>query len=104
MLILFFSRKVDVADSHQVKEAADSVRTHLGKPTILINNAGIVACNKIVDTDVDSITKVWRVNTLAHFVTVKEFLPDMIKNNHGHIMALTSSASFMSLAQMSEYT
>ena len=28
----------------------------------------------------------------------------MIKRNHGHIMALTSSASFASLPQMSEYT
>lgn len=71
---------------------------------MLVNNAGLMSFHRIVDTDPANVTKLWRVNTLAHFVTVKEFLPDMIKKNHGHIMALTSSASFASLPQMSEYT
>lgn len=96
--------QIDVSDKAQVKQAGDAIRASFGHPTMLVNNAGLMSFHTIVDTDPDNVTKLWRVNTLAHFVTVAEFLPDMVRNNHGHVMALTSSASFMSLPQMSEYS
>ncbi|CAO1623218.1 unnamed protein product [Sympodiomycopsis kandeliae] len=95
---------VDVSNSDQVARAARSIRSSLGEPTILINNAGIFNATTLMTSDASSIERAWRVNTLSHFVTVKEFLPHMIKQNHGHILSLASSASFMSLPQMGAYT
>ncbi|KAM7340707.1 hypothetical protein ACRRTK_001322 [Alexandromys fortis] len=38
------------------------------------------------------IEKTFEVNVLAHFWTTKAFLPDMMKNNHGHIVTVASAA------------
>lgn len=35
------------------------------------------------------------INTIAHFHLVKEFLPMMIENNHGHIISISSMASYV---------
>lgn len=96
--------KVDVSNAEQVAQAAESIRSSLGPPTMLINNAGIFNGTLLIDADASSAEKAWRVNTLAHFVTVKEFLPHMIKSNHGHVLSLASAASYTSLPQMGQYT
>ena len=33
-----------------------------------------------------------QVNSIAHFWTVKAFLPDWIEANHGHLITIASSA------------
>ncbi|CAO1621080.1 unnamed protein product [Sympodiomycopsis kandeliae] len=96
--------KTDVSDPAQVHAAAEQIRASLGEPTIVINNAGIGSGDTIVDIDLNSALRSYKVNTFANFVTVKEFLPAIIKKNHGHIVTVASSASFMSLPQMAEYT
>lgn len=100
--ILYF--KVDVSDKAAVHEVAEEIRRKWGEPTILMNCAGIAVGATILESEEASINRVWRVNTLANWVTVQEFLPAMIKKNHGHIMTVASSASYMSLPQMAEYS
>lgn len=46
----------------------------------------------------------FEVNILAHFWTVKEFLPSMIKRNHGHVITIASMASFAALGEMVDYS
>ncbi|KAG8134373.1 hypothetical protein E2320_007496, partial [Naja naja] len=36
-------------------------------------------------------TKIYDINILAHFWTIKAFLPAMMKNNHGHIVSIVSA-------------
>lgn len=31
-----------------------------------------------------------KINTEAHFWTVRSFVPDMAKNNHGHVVTVAS--------------
>ncbi|UZJ54273.1 hypothetical protein CBS101457_003593 [Exobasidium rhododendri] len=99
--ILYF--KTDVSNKEQVHAAAEEIRKKWGEPTILMNCAGIANGSLILEADEASINRVWRVNTLANWVTVQEFLPSIVKKNHGHIMTVASSASYMSLPQMAEY-
>lgn len=40
---------------------------------------------------------------MSHFWMVKEFLPAMIKNNHGHVITVASMASFAALGEMADY-
>ena len=46
------------------------------------------------------IWKSFKVNTLAHFLTVKEFLPSMVQQNRGHVVTMASMASFRTVGEM----
>jgi NAD(P)-dependent dehydrogenase (short-subunit alcohol dehydrogenase family) len=77
----------------------------IGHPTILVNNAGVVQGKLILDLSPEDIrqsvpllliasisnhltyARTFDVNTLAHFWTLKAFLPEMIKKKSGHIVS-----------------
>ena len=40
---------------------------------------------------------------MAHYWMVREFLPEMIKRNHGHVVTIASMASFIVHAQNVDY-
>lgn len=96
--------QVDVASADAVHEAAEKVRSDIGDPTILINNAGIVLGESLLDCTRAGIQQMFGINTLAHFWLVQEFLPAMIKSNHGHVVTMASMASFIVLADNIDYS
>ncbi|CAD6886459.1 unnamed protein product [Tilletia laevis] len=96
--------KTDVSSKEAVASAAAQIKKTFGRhPTFLLNCAGIGSGTTILDADEATTTKVWRVNTLANWVTAQQFLPYMISHNHGHVFTVASSASYMSLPQMAQY-
>ncbi|KAH8703503.1 putative short-chain dehydrogenase/reductase 2 [Talaromyces proteolyticus] len=96
--------KGDVTSTDSVKAVGAKIRKEHGDPTVLINNAGIGHEGPILDKPEGVIRKVFEVNTLSHWWTVKEFLPAMIKRNHGHIITIASAASFLGLGEMTDYS
>ena len=48
--------------------------------------------------------KTFEVNTISHFTMVREFVPSMIKNNHGHVVTVASAASYIVHAQNVDYS
>ena len=40
---------------------------------------------------------------MSHFWTVREFLPAMIRKNHGHVVTISSLAAFVVHAQNVDY-
>jgi len=71
---------------------------------ILINNAGVGTAETILDETEERIRRTFEVNTISHFIMVKEFLPAMIKQNHGHVVTIASMASFLVIAQNVDYS
>jgi all-trans-retinol dehydrogenase (NAD+) len=47
--------------------------------------------------------KIFGVNVISNFTTVKAFLPDMITKNKGHIVTVASLASYIAVAGMADY-
>ncbi|KAF9434837.1 hypothetical protein BGZ76_007347 [Entomortierella beljakovae] len=43
------------------------------------------------------------INFLGQAYMIKEFLPDMVKNNHGHIVSVSSAMGIMAAPQISDY-
>lgn len=86
-----------------MKDVAGQIRKDHGYPTILINNAGVGFPGTILDEPDEKIRLTMEVNTLSHFWTVKEFLPSMIQQDHGHIVTLASMASFVSFGETVGY-
>mmetsp|Transcript_9490 Transcript_9490/g.18326 ORF Transcript_9490/g.18326 Transcript_9490/m.18326 type:complete len:321 (+) Transcript_9490:2220-3182(+) len=93
----------DVTRPESVAQAAAAVRAKFGPPTILINNAGIVSGKKLLDVSSADMELTMRVNTISHMHTVKEFLPSMIENDHGHIVTIASMAGLSGHAGLVDY-
>lgn len=70
---------------------------------MLVNNAGVGYEGTVLDEPEAKIRQTFEVNTLAHFLTVREFLPAMVRKNHGHVVTIASMASFMALGEMVDY-
>ena len=87
--------QVDITSPAQIHEAAERVRKEYGNPSILVNNAGVGFNTEILSQSEKQIRLTYEVNILAHFWLVREFLPHMIKENHGHVVTVASLASFM---------
>ena len=83
----------DVANVESIKQAAAKTRTHFGNPDILINGAVVIAKKKIVDMSVEEWDRSISIGFNGYFYTIKEFLPDMLRKNEGHIVNLASIAS-----------
>jgi NAD(P)-dependent dehydrogenase (short-subunit alcohol dehydrogenase family) len=76
----------------------------LGTPTVLINNAAIVLGTSLLDTPIEQIERSLTTNLLAHFYTIKTFLPALLRSGRGGtIVTLSSVIGTTGAAQLSDY-
>ncbi|KUJ20450.1 NAD(P)-binding protein [Mollisia scopiformis] len=94
----------DVTSPENIAAVAEEIRKDHGDPTVLINNAGIGLCRTILGAKEQHIRKTFEVNTISHFWMVREFLPAMIKKDHGHVVTIASMASYVVHAQNVDYS
>ncbi|PLN80385.1 hydroxysteroid 17-beta dehydrogenase 11 [Aspergillus taichungensis] len=93
----------DITSSDNIRAVAQQIRADHGDPTVLVNNAGVGHDGSILDEPEAKIRQTFEVNTISHFLMVREFLPFMISRNHGHVITVASMASFVSLGEMVDY-
>ena len=94
----------DVTDRAQVYARAREVAVDFAQPVdILINNAGIVSGKSLLDCDDAMMEKTVQVNTIAHFWTLKAFLPSMMERNHGHVVTIASCAGLAGVSGLVDY-
>ncbi|SCO92677.1 related to hydroxysteroid 17-beta dehydrogenase 11 [Fusarium oxysporum] len=96
--------KLDVTNPEKIRRVAQVIRDEVGEPTVLVNNAGVAAMKPILEETDQEIRRTFEVNIVAHFFLVRELLPHMIKENHGHIITIASMASFVTLASNVDYS
>ncbi|XP_032518707.2 estradiol 17-beta-dehydrogenase 11-like [Danaus plexippus] len=94
---------VDLASRDDIYNTAKQVEKEVGKVSLLINNAGVVSGQYLLDTPDYLIQRTFDVNILAHFWTVKAFLPAMIEDNDGHIVTIASMAGQVGVAKLVDY-
>ena len=95
--------KCDVTSTESIAAAADAVRSELGHPSILINNAGITSLELIMNTSEEFLRRIFGVNCMSHWFTAQQFLPNMIKQDKGHVVTVASLASFVALPTVAFY-
>ncbi|KAM4810062.1 17-beta-hydroxysteroid dehydrogenase 13-like [Rhinophrynus dorsalis] len=94
---------VDCSKREEISAAANKVKQDVGDVTILINNAGVIFPADLLTLKDEHIQKIFEVNILAHFWTTRAFLPSMLRNNHGHIATVASSAGLFGVPFMVDY-
>lgn len=95
--------KCDITSSARLAEVGNEIRAHIGHPTIIINNAGVARGKTFLDSTEQDIRFTFDVNAIAHYLVVKEFLPEMIKRNHGMVVTVSSYAAYVTAPYMVDY-
>ena len=49
------------------------------------------------------LVRIMDINTMSSFWTCKSFLPDMMKNNHGHIVTISSVSGLWGVNHLADY-
>jgi all-trans-retinol dehydrogenase (NAD+) len=93
----------DVTDHDTVAGVADQVRTEVGEPDIVINNAGVVSGKRFTDLEPTEIERTFGVNTLALYWVTRQFLPAMLERDDGHLVTIASAAAFRATARQTDY-
>jgi len=97
---------VDIADLGAIAQTAQRVRTEVGDPDIVINNAGIVRGAYFWEHDNGADTRpTMQINALAPMYITREFLPAMMANRGraSRIVNIASAAGMLSNPRMSVY-
>lgn len=84
--------KLDLKSEESVKNAVKKAQSELGPIDILINNAGMIALNKIYETSTETWDNVMSTNVRGTFLTCREVLPGMIERKCGRIINVGSTA------------
>ena len=94
----------DVSNREMVYGIANKVKQDVGKVDILINNAGIVSGGPFLECSDQQLERTVEVNLLAHFWTVKAFLPHMVETNSGHIVTVASAGGIVGSSGLVDYS
>lgn len=93
----------DLSDPAHPKTLYEEVQRRGIKVSLLINNAGFGHVGQILETDVERIKELIRLNIEALTDLTYRYLPDMIKAGEGSIINVSSVAAFQPVAFMGAY-
>ena len=82
----------DVTDPKSVEKATERVRSELGVPDIIVNNAGIFSVAVVEETTGEQFANMLNTNLVAPFLFARAFLGEMKKRGSGHIITIGSIA------------
>ena len=86
---------VDLSNNEQVASIALRIKKEVGIPDIIINNAGAGRWLTIEETSDEELQQMIALPYLAAFYITRAFISEMKTRGSGHIINLTSDASFL---------
>jgi NAD(P)-dependent dehydrogenase (short-subunit alcohol dehydrogenase family) len=98
------SIECEISDKNSVSNALKETIDALGKPTHLINNAGIAHVGTATTTTEEDFDRVMSVNTKGLFLCLQAVLPVLVDNGGGIILNLASIASRLGIADRFAYS
>lgn len=97
------TRRVDLTGRDDIGRAARMVKDVWDRVDIIINNAGIVNGKHFLECEDQEVERTFAINTMALFWMAKEFLPDMITANQGHLVTIASAAGTLGVPRLADY-
>src|SRR5438128_2458122 len=93
----------DVSERPNVDAMVARVRTALGDPLILVNNAGVAASAKLTDTTDEMWDRMLRVNATGAFYCTRAVIPLMLQAKWGRVINVASIAAKMGAPYIAAY-
>ncbi|KAL4764241.1 short chain dehydrogenase/reductase family protein [Aspergillus foveolatus] len=87
--------KCDLSDENEIAAVCEKIRSEIGDPTVLPNNAGLSRGQTVVEGTYNDNSITLRTNLLARFLLSKEVLPAMRRQNQGHIFNVASVSAYI---------
>ncbi len=94
---------VDVTDRRQIDAGVDETRSRLGRPTILVNSAGLDGFDPFLKISAEKWNRILAVNLTGTFDCCQAVLPDMIEAGWGRIVNISSSSTHSGQPMMAHY-
>lgn len=91
---------VDVTDREAVAAAAERA----GAIDVLVNNAGVVAGEWLLDASDEAIVRTFQVNALSNYWVTRAFLGGMVQRDHGMVVTIASAAALVGVAKQTDYS
>ena len=93
----------DVSDPHGWDTIGRVAMETFGDVGIVVNNAAFYPNHPIDDLDLDTWRKTMSVNLDAQFLSAKQFLPSMRRNQWGRFVGISSNSIGLTVKGMSHY-
>ena len=94
----------DVSSESAMRALADKVHAVHGALDVLVNNAGIGASGRFLETEVATWDRVLAVNVRGVLLGCKFFLPPMVAQGSGHVVNTASMAGYFPSPDLPIYT
>jgi 3alpha(or 20beta)-hydroxysteroid dehydrogenase len=85
-----FFEKLDVTDEASWKKIVEKTTERFGAPTVLVNNAGLLHMEALLETAASDVERLWRVNQLGPFLGMKAVARAMQGAGGGSIVNVAS--------------
>jgi short-subunit dehydrogenase len=95
---------VDVSDTAAMQQAAVDFIAACGRVDLVIANAGIGIAHRTLEGETESIAKLMRINVIGVTNTVVPFVPAMVKQGSGNLVAVSSLAGHRGLPGRAAYS
>jgi len=94
---------VDVTDRAQIDAGVEDTRSRLGRPTILVNCAGLDGFDPFLSISADKWSRILAVNLTGTFDCCQAVVPDMLDEGWGRIVNISSSSAHSGQPLMTHY-
>jgi 3alpha(or 20beta)-hydroxysteroid dehydrogenase len=94
---------LDVTDEAQWVAAVEGCVERFGAPSVLVNNAGILQFNQLVNTAAEDFRRVVDVNLTGTFLGMKVVAPAMAAGGGGSIVNISSTGGLVGLPAVGAY-
>ncbi len=96
--------ETDVSDTEDVDELVETTLNEYSKIDILVNNAGVYIQKPVTEMEIDEWDKVIDVNLKGVFLMIRRVAEEMVKNEEGKIINLSSIAGEVGYPNSSAYS
>ena len=96
-------RPCDLEKTSEIYEVISEARNTLGTVDVLINSAGIVQFDDLLNSTVEDFDAMFSINVRATFIFCRELVQDMINKKWGRIINIGSTSAYTGFSDSSLY-